>query len=477
MSSKPNPKKISRRDAIKLLGAVTGATVLANLPSKWKTPEITKGVLPVHAQTSNVVSFITCDANTSFQSSPFNGTIGLTISPGIPGIELNLLLLGGYNPLEQTVVVNGLPSNPISTGPGGIISIPITITVTPITANSGSLNFYWTFVDPAYSFLNCTQVISWSGLPIPMLPIVQTVSIIPSDPNFSPSATFNGNVISEGTSPIIAQGFVWDFDPNNNPSLSNQVIPFGGTLGVGPYTTGNVFVSDTTGDKFGRAYATNSVGTAYGEVLAFTTGLCLVEGTLVTMADGTSKRIEDIEYSDRLRVWNFDDCRFDEAEPFWIMKADTTQQYLVFEFSDGSELKSVVQHRIFNKEKGMFTYPMSEDAPIGTTTFNAKGEEVTLLGMRVVNEEVRFYNIITNRHMNLFANGILTSCRYNNIYPIVDMKFVKDDRVAIPQEAYGLEEKYYEGLRLAEQTIDIDQTIAYINRLKTHAVETELILA
>lgn len=45
-------KKISRRDAIKLLGAITGASVLANLPSKWSTPEITRGVLPAHAQTS-----------------------------------------------------------------------------------------------------------------------------------------------------------------------------------------------------------------------------------------------------------------------------------------------------------------------------------------------------------------------------------------------------------------------------------------
>lgn len=45
-------KKISRRDAIKLLGAVTGASLLANLPSKWSTPELVSGVLPAHAQTS-----------------------------------------------------------------------------------------------------------------------------------------------------------------------------------------------------------------------------------------------------------------------------------------------------------------------------------------------------------------------------------------------------------------------------------------
>ena len=47
-------KKISRRDAIKLLGAVAGATALANLPSKWSKPELVSGVLPAHAQTSAV---------------------------------------------------------------------------------------------------------------------------------------------------------------------------------------------------------------------------------------------------------------------------------------------------------------------------------------------------------------------------------------------------------------------------------------
>ena len=49
---KEQPKKLSRRDALKLLGAAAGASVLANLPSKWNTPEIASGVLPAHAQTS-----------------------------------------------------------------------------------------------------------------------------------------------------------------------------------------------------------------------------------------------------------------------------------------------------------------------------------------------------------------------------------------------------------------------------------------
>jgi hypothetical protein len=45
-------KGLSRRDAIKLLGAAAGSTLLANLPSKWTTPRITAGVLPAHAQSS-----------------------------------------------------------------------------------------------------------------------------------------------------------------------------------------------------------------------------------------------------------------------------------------------------------------------------------------------------------------------------------------------------------------------------------------
>jgi len=48
-----NQKKITRREAIKILGATAGASLLANLPSKWSTPELIGGYIPAHAQTSN----------------------------------------------------------------------------------------------------------------------------------------------------------------------------------------------------------------------------------------------------------------------------------------------------------------------------------------------------------------------------------------------------------------------------------------
>ena len=48
----PTRKKLNRRDAMKTLGAIAGASVLANLPNKWSKPELAAGVLPAHAQTS-----------------------------------------------------------------------------------------------------------------------------------------------------------------------------------------------------------------------------------------------------------------------------------------------------------------------------------------------------------------------------------------------------------------------------------------
>jgi len=44
--------KLSRREAIKILGAATGASLLANLPSKWSRPEVTGSPLPAFAQTT-----------------------------------------------------------------------------------------------------------------------------------------------------------------------------------------------------------------------------------------------------------------------------------------------------------------------------------------------------------------------------------------------------------------------------------------
>ena len=197
---------------------------------------------------------------------------------------------------------------------------------------------------------------------------------------------------------------------------------------------------------------------------------CLPAGTMITVEEEyedengkkkkrrKKKRIEDITYDDDLVVWDFDNGCFTTAKPLWLTVRGEAEEYNFLKFSDGSELKTVRQHRIFNKELGKFTYPMTDETPIGTTTFNELGEEVTLVSKEVVEEKVSYYNIISHYHMNAFAEGILTSCRFSNLYEIKDMKYVKDDRELVGIEEYkDIPEEYYYGLRLAEQPKEVNR--------------------
>lgn len=197
------------------------------------------------------------------------------------------------------------------------------------------------------------------------------------------------------------------------------------------------------------------------------------------LADRTEKAVEDIEYSDELLVWDFDNGCFSSAKPLWIKKVQVSKEYNLVKFDNGVELKTVADHRIFNVDSQKFTYTMNEeDTPIGTTTFMSDGTTSKLIERKVVKEEVNYYNIITDYHMNLFANGILTSLRLNNLYKIENMKFVKDDRKLVSKDEFkGIPDKYFYGLRLSEQPKEINRgnDVKHANSLKEY-VERLLIL-
>lgn len=191
---------------------------------------------------------------------------------------------------------------------------------------------------------------------------------------------------------------------------------------------------------------------------SYTQTSCYMKGTPITLADGSTKKAEDITYDDELLVWNFDEGKFGKAKPIWIQVPRVAEEYNYIRFSDGSVLNTINQHRILNIESGKFTYPMTDDTPIGTHTLNAKGEIVTVVEKKVVKEKVTYYNIITFGHINCFASNICTSCRLNNIYPIKDLKFVKDDRELIPYSQFSkIDRRWYDGLRLAEQPSEINR--------------------
>ncbi len=99
-----------------------------------------------------------------------------------------------------------------------------------------------------------------------------TVSLIPVIINApvsnvtANSATTGGNITSDGGASITARGVCWATTPD--PTTENSKTSDG--TGTGSFTSKISCLSGTT-TYYIRAYATNSVGTAYGEQQSFTT--------------------------------------------------------------------------------------------------------------------------------------------------------------------------------------------------------------
>lgn len=189
---------------------------------------------------------------------------------------------------------------------------------------------------------------------------------------------------------------------------------------------------------------------------------CFVRGTQISLSNHAFKNVEDIKYDDELLVWDFDNGCYASSKPIWIKKVQTTHYYYQCEFDNGVTIKLVGSngkcHRVFNVDDNIFE---SATDCVGKNIMTENGIS-KLIKCEKVYESVEFYNIITNYHLNLFANSVLTSCRLNNLYPIQNMKFVKDNREYLSNDQFpNVGMKFFTGLRLSEHS---QEEVNWINR-------------
>ena len=135
-----------------------------------------------------------------------------------------------------------------------------------------------------------------------------TVSIITTS-----SATCGGNVTSDGNATVTARGICWS--TSHNPTISNSHTTNGS--GTGSFTSSMTGLSANT-TYYVRAYATNSVGTAYGEERTFTTSVGGFDQNgasiaVFTVASGRTVRFSrgNLQYRASTGTWRFAEHQYD----------------------------------------------------------------------------------------------------------------------------------------------------------------------
>ena len=117
---------------------------------------------------------------------------------------------------------------------------------------------------------------SFLTLSDPVLPTVSTGEVTNITTTYALSG---GNVLSDGGLAVTARGLCWSNKPG--PSLKDTYSTDGG--GTGSFITNIINLSPGT-TYYVRAYATNSLGTAYGNEVSFTTETVLTVPTVTTTA-------------------------------------------------------------------------------------------------------------------------------------------------------------------------------------------------
>ena len=147
-------------------------------------------------------------------------------------------------------------------------------------------------------------------------------------------------------------------------------------------------------------------------IVSFEYSSCLTGDTMITMANGTEKRLDTLEKGDMVIAVHPETHELVPAKLLYCNRLAAPQyapQYDVWTFEDGSVVKTVKRHRLYNVDKQAMVY--MDEWQIGERAYNQNGEYTALVSHEVVSETVQHFTLYTE-YQNYFVNGILAGNRH-----------------------------------------------------------------
>jgi hypothetical protein len=184
---------------------------------------------------------------------------------------------------------------------------------------------------------------------------------------------------------------------------------------------------------------------------------CLVEGTMITLANGSQKAIENLTYEDELLVFNHLTGKIEAGQISFIDHADQeSSMYKIvnLQFSDGSKLRIISEHGLFDLTENKYVYISADNMLdyIGHTFYATSYNgvefvqyEVVLTNAYITEEIVKIYSPVTVPHTNCFAESLLTVTPmpngvrgFMNIFDFDDELKYDETTMKLDIETYGL---------------------------------------
>ena len=186
-------------------------------------------------------------------------------------------------------------------------------------------------------------------------------------------------------------------------------------------------------------------------------GGCFIEGTLITLADGSIKPIELITRNDNILVFNHFTGKYEIGRIWFTVHADIPsqeQKVLTLYFDNNIDLSIVHEHAIFDMTLNKYVYITYDNVDefighefVATKYVNNEliNYSVKLNSYDVTVKEVKVYSPISEVHLNVVGNSILTATtsvfdlnELINIFEYNDDLLIDEEMYAEDIEKYGL---------------------------------------
>lgn len=145
---------------------------------------------------------------------------------------------------------------------------------------------------------------------------------------------------------------------------------------------------------------------------------CIAAGSLITLADGSQKKVEDLTGEELLLVWNLETGSFDTA-PIVFIDSDAECEYEIINliFSDGTEVKVISEHAFWDYDLNEYVYLDRYAGKYIGHWFNKQTTDddgnfantaVQLTDVVITYEVTSAYSPVTYSHLCYYVNGMLS---------------------------------------------------------------------